>query len=153
MPEAPPPSQLGPLLETNRADRTAVAEREGPRAGLVAGWRPPRSARLPLLGTDVHDLGGLGAMADHLFRRGYRGRRGWVTSPTVPDIVVASDAAFLRKEMLAVGRRARRDDIREVSGRGDRAVRDHEPDLVVVDMQMGNMGGMAVCLELRLQET
>jgi DNA-binding NarL/FixJ family response regulator len=27
------------------------------------------------------------------------------------------------------------------------------PDLVVVDMQMGNMGGMAVCLELRLEES
>ena len=27
------------------------------------------------------------------------------------------------------------------------------PDLVVVDMQMGNMGGMAVCLELRLRES
>jgi CheY-like chemotaxis protein len=27
------------------------------------------------------------------------------------------------------------------------------PDLVVVDMQMGNMGGMAVCLELRLDES
>ena len=25
------------------------------------------------------------------------------------------------------------------------------PDLVVVDLQMGNMGGMAVCLELRLE--
>ncbi len=27
------------------------------------------------------------------------------------------------------------------------------PDLVVVDMQMGSMGGMAVCLELRLEES
>ena len=27
------------------------------------------------------------------------------------------------------------------------------PDLVVVDLQMGNMGGMAVCLELRLEES
>ena len=27
------------------------------------------------------------------------------------------------------------------------------PDLVVVDMQMGNMGGMAVCLHLRLEES
>ena len=27
------------------------------------------------------------------------------------------------------------------------------PDLVIVDMQMGNMGGMAVTLELRLQES
>src|SRR6202021_4280547 len=25
------------------------------------------------------------------------------------------------------------------------------PDLVIVDLQMGNMGGMAVCLELRLE--
>lgn len=27
------------------------------------------------------------------------------------------------------------------------------PDLVIVDMQMGSMGAMAVCLELRLQES
>ncbi len=33
------------------------------------------------------------------------------------------------------------------------AVRYDPPDLVVVDMQMGNMGGMAVCLELRLEES
>jgi DNA-binding response OmpR family regulator len=32
-------------------------------------------------------------------------------------------------------------------------VADESPDLVIVDMQMGNMGGMAVCLELRLQES
>jgi CheY-like chemotaxis protein len=32
-------------------------------------------------------------------------------------------------------------------------VTDEAPDLVIVDMQMGNMGGMAVCLELRLQES
>jgi DNA-binding response OmpR family regulator len=31
------------------------------------------------------------------------------------------------------------------------AVLDELPDLVVVDLQMGNMGGMAVCLELRLE--
>ena len=30
---------------------------------------------------------------------------------------------------------------------------DGDLDLVIVDMQMGNMGGMAVCLELRLQES
>jgi CheY-like chemotaxis protein len=33
------------------------------------------------------------------------------------------------------------------------AVAEDTPDLVVVDMQMGNMGGMAVCLELRLEES
>ena len=27
------------------------------------------------------------------------------------------------------------------------------PDLVIVDLQMGNMGGMATCLELRLEES
>ena len=32
-------------------------------------------------------------------------------------------------------------------------VTDEAPDLVIVDMQMGNMGGMAVCHELRLQES
>ena len=33
------------------------------------------------------------------------------------------------------------------------SVDEDPPDLVVVDMQMGNMGGMAVCLHLRLEES
>ena len=33
------------------------------------------------------------------------------------------------------------------------SVTEASPDLVIVDMQMGNMGGMAVTLELRLQES
>ena len=33
------------------------------------------------------------------------------------------------------------------------AVAEEEPDLVVCDMQMGNMGGMAVTKELRLEES
>jgi DNA-binding NarL/FixJ family response regulator len=72
----------------------------------------------------------------------------------VSTIVVASDAAFLRKEIAAVA--AGPDtQIREESSGADviRSVRESAPDLVVVDMQMGNMGGMAVCLELRLQES
>ncbi len=69
-------------------------------------------------------------------------------------ILVASDAPTLRQEVEAV-----------VSG-PDVTVRavtsgpevlsfvaEESPDLVIVDMQMGNMGGMAVCLELRLQES
>ena len=72
----------------------------------------------------------------------------------MPAIVVASDAAFLRKEIAAVAD-GPDVEIREVSsGPGVVAsVRDDPADLVVVDMQMGNMGGMAVCLELRLQES
>jgi DNA-binding response OmpR family regulator len=32
------------------------------------------------------------------------------------------------------------------------AVKQLEPDLVVLDLQIGNMGGMATCLNLRLEE-
>jgi DNA-binding response OmpR family regulator len=33
-----------------------------------------------------------------------------------------------------------------------RAVQEHEPDLVLLDLQIGNMGGMATCMHLRLEE-
>ncbi len=67
---------------------------------------------------------------------------------------MASDASFLRKEIVAVAA-APDTEIREVSsGAGViSAANESPPDLVVVDMQMGNMGAMAVCLELRLQES
>ena len=32
------------------------------------------------------------------------------------------------------------------------AVIDQDPDLVVIDLQIGNMGGMATCMNLRLEE-
>ena len=32
-------------------------------------------------------------------------------------------------------------------------VLEYEPDLVIADLQIGNMGAMAVCLELRLEES
>lgn len=32
------------------------------------------------------------------------------------------------------------------------AIREHDPVLVVLDLQIGNMGGMAACLDLRLEE-
>jgi DNA-binding NarL/FixJ family response regulator len=72
----------------------------------------------------------------------------------VPAIVVASDAAFLRREVVAVAD-GPDVEIREMSSGPEviATVRDDPPDLVVVDLQMGNMGGMAVCLELRLQES
>ena len=31
------------------------------------------------------------------------------------------------------------------------AVREQEPDLVICDLQIGNMGGMATCLDLRME--
>ena len=69
-------------------------------------------------------------------------------------ILVASDAPTLRKEVEAVisGPDV---EVRAVTSGPEVVafVADESPDLVIVDMQMGNMGGMAVCLELRLQES
>ena len=69
-------------------------------------------------------------------------------------IVVASDAPSVRAEVIAVAGEPGTE-IVEVSTGHDvaAAVDEHEPDLVVVDLQRGNMGGMAVCLDLRLEES
>ena len=74
--------------------------------------------------------------------------------PSVQTILVASDAPTLRDDIGAVisGPDIEVHDV--TSGPGVVAsVTEESPDLVIVDMQMGNMGGMAVCLELRLQES
>jgi CheY-like chemotaxis protein len=72
----------------------------------------------------------------------------------VPSILVASDAPSVRSEILAVVD-GLDNDVRQV-GSGPEVlaeVADSAPDLLVVDLQMGNMGGMAVCLDLRLEES
>ena len=72
----------------------------------------------------------------------------------MPTVVVASDAKWVRDhvrtalsgpgfEIIEVERGR---DVRQVVG-------DQEPDLVVVDLQIANMGGMAVSLDLRLEES
>ena len=74
---------------------------------------------------------------------------------TVPEVLIASDAKGVRNEVHAV-----------LSGRPDVVVREVAsgpavlpaavtavPDLVVLDSQMGTMGGVASCLELRLEES
>jgi len=72
----------------------------------------------------------------------------------VQTILVASDAPTLRREVEAVisGPDV---EVRSVTSGPEVVafVAEESPDLVIVDMQMGNMGGMAVCLELRLQES
>ena len=69
-------------------------------------------------------------------------------------VLVASDAPTLRREVEAVisGPDI---EVRSVTSGPEVVsfVAEESPDLVIVDMQMGNMGGMAVCLELRLQES
>jgi DNA-binding response OmpR family regulator len=70
----------------------------------------------------------------------------------VRTILVASDAPTVRAEIASI---ASRPDITIVEAQSGPAVMAEVarslPDLVVVDLQMGNMGGMAVCLELRLE--
>jgi CheY-like chemotaxis protein len=72
----------------------------------------------------------------------------------VQTILVASDAPTLRREIEAVISGPDREVVSVVSGpEVISSVTEESPDLVIVDMQMGNMGGMAVTLELRLQES
>jgi DNA-binding response OmpR family regulator len=71
----------------------------------------------------------------------------------MPDILVATDAAWLFDEIASVLTTADTG-VRRVS-RGAEvtpAVEDHVPDLVILDLQIGNMGGMAAAMDLRLEE-
>lgn len=70
------------------------------------------------------------------------------------DIVVVSDAPTVLAEVRA----ALEDNdttVRELRAgelvRG--SVAEQPPDLVVTDMQVGNMGGIAICMDLRLEES
>ncbi|MDQ6617397.1 MAG: response regulator [Actinomycetota bacterium] len=70
------------------------------------------------------------------------------------EILVASDADWLRDQLRSV-LATPETKIRTVSA-GARvlpAVRRRPPDLVILDLQIGSMGGMAVCLDLRLEES
>lgn len=69
-------------------------------------------------------------------------------------ILVASDAPSVRREVVSV---TSGPDVTltEVASGPElvATVREEPPDLVIVDLQMANMGGMAVTLELRLEES
>jgi DNA-binding response OmpR family regulator len=70
----------------------------------------------------------------------------------VRTVLVASDAPSVRAEVIAIAQTPAITVLEARSGPAVMAaVGESEPDLVVVDLQMGNMGGMAVCLELRLE--
>jgi CheY-like chemotaxis protein len=72
----------------------------------------------------------------------------------VARILVASDAPSVRREIASVTSGPGVEIVEAISGpEVVRMVLDDPPDLVIVDLQMGNMGGMAVCLELRLDES
>jgi DNA-binding response OmpR family regulator len=70
----------------------------------------------------------------------------------VDTILVAAEASWIRNQVQTAfvepGQRvvevSRGQDVRE-------AVAEYEPSVVVLDMQIGNMGGIAVALDLRLE--
>ena len=71
----------------------------------------------------------------------------------MPRVLIVSDAPWVREEVRSVI--VAPDVTVEEITRGAEvraAVEDDAPDLVVLDLQIGNMGGMAVCLDLRLEE-
>jgi len=71
----------------------------------------------------------------------------------VPRVLLVSDAPWVREEVrsVIVSPDVTVDEIAQ--GAAVRAaVEDDAPDLVILDLQIGSMGGMAVCLDLRLEE-
>jgi len=72
----------------------------------------------------------------------------------MPTVVVASDAKWVRDHVRAalcgpgfeVIGLEQGPDVRRIVG-------DRTPDLVILDFQIGNMGGVAVALDLRLEES
>ena len=68
------------------------------------------------------------------------------------DVLIASDADWIIEDVKAA-LVAPGVDIRVVrAGKQVRAqVEAKTPDLVILDLQIGNMGGMATCLDLRLE--
>ena len=70
------------------------------------------------------------------------------------DVVVASDESWVRAEVAAVLSSQPDIEIHEITAGSSVlwAVHEYDPELVIVDLQIGNMGGMAACMELRLEE-
>jgi two-component system nitrate/nitrite response regulator NarL len=71
----------------------------------------------------------------------------------VPDVLLASDADWIADEIDAALSTPDQPMRRVRAGRDvAAAVAEQTPELVVLDLQIGNMGGMATCLTLRLEE-
>ncbi len=72
----------------------------------------------------------------------------------VPRVLLATDADWIHEEVDAALAGDDVEVLRVHQGVEVRkAVHELHPDLVVLDLQIGNMGGMAACMELRLDES
>jgi len=72
----------------------------------------------------------------------------------MPEVLIVSDSPKVRAEVVGVIFDPATT-IRELT-RGNEvraAVDESTPDLVVIDQQIGKMGGMATCMDLRLEES
>jgi DNA-binding response OmpR family regulator len=69
-------------------------------------------------------------------------------------ILVAADAKWVRDQVRAAFMSPGQSVVEVTRGQDVRDMFDEvEPDLVVLDMQIGNMGGIAVAIDLRLEES
>jgi CheY-like chemotaxis protein len=78
----------------------------------------------------------------------------WLTSTLVPHVLIAADADWIVEDVRSA---LEGPDVTFTVCRAGRdvapaAARQH-PDLAVLDLQIGNMGGMAACMSLRLDES
>ncbi len=80
-------------------------------------------------------------------------RQGPGYPPDVPEALIASDEEYVRGDVRAVLSAMPDITVREVTSGAAvlPAVQEEPPDLVIVDQQIGNMGAMAVCLDLHLE--
>jgi DNA-binding response OmpR family regulator len=71
----------------------------------------------------------------------------------VTDVLLATDADWLLEEVAAALIEPGTN-IRRVRAGADvlGAARVKNPDLIILDMQIGNLGGIATCLDIRLEE-
>jgi DNA-binding response OmpR family regulator len=69
-------------------------------------------------------------------------------------VLVAADARWVREQVRAALVAPGQEVIEATRGQDVRgAVAEHEPDLVILDLQIGNMGGIAVAIDLHLEES
>ena len=69
-------------------------------------------------------------------------------------ILVAAEALWVREQVRAAFVAPGQDVVEVSRGQDVRAaVAEHMPDLLVLDLQISNMGGIAVAIDLRLEES
>jgi len=72
----------------------------------------------------------------------------------VTTILVAADAKWVRDQVRAAFVSHYQEVVEVTRGQDVRnAFAEYDPDLVILDMQIGNMGGVAVAIDLRLEES